>query len=163
MVHQQPGHKGPLQRPRPPPGPFLAPHLAPFFGPPRDGHAAHDAMRAHEPRAPAHAASPARQQLPLQHEARAPRRVCGGGTRGWNSHRKWEALAAGAVPLVDAHAPLAAAFAGPPAVHMRDWAAVTPPFLAAKREELQRAPAAGGVMATKAYWPYCLERLTAAQ
>ena len=82
---------------------------------------------------------------------------------GWNSHREWEALAAGAVPLVDAHAPLAAAFAGLPAVQVRDWAAVTPAFLAAKWEELQRAAAAGGVAATKAYWPYWLERLTAAQ
>ena len=82
---------------------------------------------------------------------------------GHNNHREWEAMVAGAVPLVDYHAPLAPTFEGLPVVLVKDWHAVTAEFLRAKWEEVTRDAAEGRVSLTKAFWPHWLERLTAMQ
>ena len=57
---------------------------------------------------------------------------------GWSNHRDWEALVAGAVPVLDHHASFEALYRELPSVHVRDWANVTPAFLEAEWARIER-------------------------
>ena len=58
---------------------------------------------------------------------------------GQQSHRDWEVLLAGAVPLIDEPPDtLAALYAGLPVVAVRDWSLVTPHFLEEQWAEIRR-------------------------
>ena len=83
--------------------------------------------------------------------------------KGRACHREWEALAAGAVPLVDwdGSPAMAKLYDGLPVVRVRDWSALTPAFLQAEWERLQRAARAGELSWSKLYLPYWLDRFTA--
>ncbi len=75
-------------------------------------------------------------------------------------HREWEALSAGAIPLVDwdASPAMAELYAGLPVVRVKDWREVSPAFL---KEELRRVLGAGrSVDMKKLYMPYWVARFT---
>lgn len=55
--------------------------------------------------------------------------------RGMDCHRTWEAILLGSVPLIP-DLPINALFQTLPVVVVRDWASVTPAFLAAERERI---------------------------
>ena len=75
---------------------------------------------------------------------------------GKNNHREWEALAAGAIPVVDFHDTHADLFAGLPVVEVMDWSLVTPQWLAS---EWERIRASNMYDLTKAYFPFWFDRL----
>lgn len=75
-------------------------------------------------------------------------------------HRDWEALYAGAIPLVDwdASSAMADLYDGLPVVRVRDWREVTPAFLEATRRDFE----ARSFDVQKLYAPHWLRRLTSA-
>lgn len=77
--------------------------------------------------------------------------------------RLWEALSAGAVPVVERDPVLAAdVYKGLPIVQVASWSKVTKEFLDAQWREIQQKAAAGSYdegMA-KVHWPYWMERIT---
>ena len=73
-----------------------------------------------------------------------------------NNHRDWEALLAGAVPLVDYHAELEPMWETLPVVRVRDWANVTPAFL---ETEWERLHIDTSLEWTKIYLPFWLDKL----
>ena len=75
---------------------------------------------------------------------------------GHNNHRDWEALLAGAVPLVDYYDPLEPMWDTLPVVRVRDWSTITPSFMESEWERLHSEP---GIEWTKVYWPYWLSKL----
>jgi len=75
---------------------------------------------------------------------------------GMNNHRDWEALLAGAVPLVDYHAELEPMWETLPVVRVRDWANVTPAFL---ETEWERLHLDASLEWTRIYLPFWLDRL----
>ena len=77
---------------------------------------------------------------------------------GFNNFREWEALTAGAIPLVDDVPSLRPLWRGMPVVRVQDWAQITPEFLAAKEAEFLANRATLNV--NKAYLPYWLHRLS---
>lgn len=77
---------------------------------------------------------------------------------GRNNHRDWEALLAGAIPLVDHDPLLVDLFAGLPVVHVRFWEQVTPLRLHGIRKQM----AARHFDLAKAFWPYWLDQLLVA-
>ena len=78
---------------------------------------------------------------------------------GWQSHRDWEAIFNGAVPLLDAREHYdSALWAGLPVVLVEDWTTVTPAFLEATWD----AMATRDYDLSKAYWPWWLEHLRTA-
>ena len=66
--------------------------------------------------------------------------------KGRTNYREWEALAAGAIPLVDydSSAAMAELYQGLPVVRVRDWKKVTPAYLDAVRTRVFDAVAQGG-------------------
>ena len=75
-------------------------------------------------------------------------------------HREWEALSAGAIPLVDwdASPAMAELYGGLPVVRVKDWRDVTPAFL---EDELRSVLGAGRSMdMKKLYLPYWVARFT---
>jgi len=75
-------------------------------------------------------------------------------------HREWEALSAGAIPLVDwdASPAMAELYGGLPVVRVKDWRDVTPAFL---EDELWSVLGAGrSVDMKKLYLPYWVARFT---
>ena len=77
---------------------------------------------------------------------------------GWSNHRDWEALVAGAVPVLDHHASFEVLYRELPSVQVRDWANVTPAFLEAEWARIEREAARFNM--NKLYWPYWLGRFT---
>ena len=75
---------------------------------------------------------------------------------GHSNHREWEALVAGAVPVVDHSDDLAELWRGLPMVQVRDWSTVTPTFLESEWKRLQRQ----SWDLKKAYWPYWFGRFS---
>ena len=82
--------------------------------------------------------------------------------KGRTNYREWEALAAGAIPLVDydSSAAMAELYQGLPVVRVRDWKKVTPAYLDAVRTRVFDAVAQGGVSMSKLYVPYWLHEFT---
>ena len=83
--------------------------------------------------------------------------------KGRACHRDWEALAAGAVPVLDwdGSAAMAELYDGLPVVRVRDWTRVTPAYLEREWERLEREHAAGRIDMRKLYVPYWVAQLTA--
>ena len=79
--------------------------------------------------------------------------------KGRACHREWEALSAGAIPLVDwdASRAMAELYEDMPVLRVRDWRAVTPAFLA---RELRRIVADPAIDLRKLYVPYWVARFT---
>ena len=79
--------------------------------------------------------------------------------KGRACHREWEALSAGAIPLVDwdPSPAMAELYEGLPVVRVKDWHAVTPAFLEAELARIRTDPA---VDAKKLYIPYWVARYT---
>ncbi|KAJ1444583.1 hypothetical protein M885DRAFT_626993 [Pelagophyceae sp. CCMP2097] len=77
-------------------------------------------------------------------------------------HREWEALAAGAIPLVDwdASPAMAKLYEGLPVVRVRDWRNVTETFLRARLEEIRAANERGTIDLSKVYLPHWIARFT---
>ena len=75
--------------------------------------------------------------------------------KGRTNYREWEALAAGAIPLVDydSSAAMAELYQGLPVVRVRDWKKVTPAYLDAVRTRVFDAVAQGGASMSKLYVP----------
>lgn len=84
--------------------------------------------------------------------------------KGRACHREWEALAAGAIPLVDWDASRAMAdlYDELPVVRVRDWRDVTPAFLRAARADVLRRATAREIDMRKLYVPYWIARFTEA-
>ena len=80
---------------------------------------------------------------------------------GRTDFRAFEALAAGAVPIVDYYPEHDQLFDGLPVVRVSDWSTVTPEFLEREWKRLQAGSRAGTVQWTKAFLPYWFARLTA--
>ena len=82
--------------------------------------------------------------------------------QGPDQYREWEALAAGAIPLVDydSSSAMAELYSGLPVVRVRDWKKVTPAYLDAVRTRVFDAVAQGGVSMSKLYVPYWLHAFT---
>ena len=79
---------------------------------------------------------------------------------GGNNCREWEALVAGAIPLVDAaHTNLAPVFEGMPVVRVHDWSKVTPSLLEAIWHRMQEH----SFDLRKAYFPYWIARIADAR
>ena len=80
---------------------------------------------------------------------------------GQQNHREWEAMLAGAVPLMDAPPPThAELYAGLPFVAVSDWSKITPQYLEDKWEEIQARARNGEYNMRKLYFfPYWLEKL----
>ena len=79
---------------------------------------------------------------------------------GLANHRDWEALSAGAVPLVDASAAHAPLWRGLPVLQVANWSHVTPRFLEAEWRRVEAARARGELRLEKLWWPWWLHRLT---
>lgn len=77
---------------------------------------------------------------------------------GHANHRDWEALVAGAVPVVDYSPDHAELWEGLPVVQVRDWATVTPAFLEAEWRRL--AASRDELRMEKVWWPWWLHRFT---
>ena len=79
--------------------------------------------------------------------------------KGRACHRDWEALAAGAIPLLDwdASPAMADLYRHLPVVRVRDWRGVTPAFLG---RELARIEADAQIDVKKLYLPYWVARFT---
>ena len=77
-------------------------------------------------------------------------------------HRDWEALAAGAVPLLDwdASPAMADLYAELPVVRVRDWRGVTPSFLADALADVKRRAARREIDMRRLYLPYWVARFT---
>ncbi|KAJ1458170.1 hypothetical protein M885DRAFT_513211 [Pelagophyceae sp. CCMP2097] len=77
-------------------------------------------------------------------------------------HREWEALAAGAVPIVDydASPAMAKLYEGLPVVRVSDWRTVTPAFLESEWRRIQQRHHRGDLDLKKLYLPHWLFRLT---
>ena len=80
---------------------------------------------------------------------------------GQQNYREWEAMLAGAVPLIDAPPPThAELYAGLPFVAVSDWSKITPQYLEDKWEEIQTRARNGEYNMRKLYFfPYWLEKL----
>ena len=76
---------------------------------------------------------------------------------GPQNHRDWEALLAGAVPLVDYHAPLKPLWEGLPVVQVKDWSRITPQYHEGLWERMQTRE----YDLAKAYFPYWLHEVLA--
>jgi hypothetical protein len=79
---------------------------------------------------------------------------------GKQDYRVWEALLAGAVPIVLRVAAQDALLEGLPVVRVDDWAEVTPARLAREWARLEDAAARGEVSWTKLFFPYWFGVLT---
>jgi len=75
---------------------------------------------------------------------------------GHNNHRDWEALVAGAIPLVDYDPNLEELWDGLPVVRVRNWSHVTADYLQAEWRALQ---AMSNLSWSKVYWPYWMDRI----
>lgn len=82
--------------------------------------------------------------------------------KGRACHRDWEALAAGAVPLLDwdASPAMADLYAELPVVRVRDWRGVTPSFLADALADVKRRAARREIDMRRLYLPYWVARFT---
>jgi len=80
---------------------------------------------------------------------------------GHSNYREYEALLAGAVPVVDHWAPHAEMLRGLPVVSVADWAKVTPEALEEAWEGLLEMAAAGTVRREKTFFPYWFAQVTA--
>ena len=99
---------------------------------------------------------------------------------GFTNHRDWEALSAGAVPLVDSHEAIAPLYVGLPVIQIPppngtrhgyddgsvkgagEWGrVVTREFLEAEWARLSRPEVANSFDVSKVYWPYWLAQLVA--
>ena len=80
--------------------------------------------------------------------------------KGRTNYREWEALAAGAIPLVDwdPSPAMAELYEGLPVVRVRDWRAGTPEFLDTELARLRSE----ALDMKKLYLPYWIARLTEA-
>jgi len=81
---------------------------------------------------------------------------------GQQNYREWEALSAGAIPLIDAPPPThASLYAGLPVVTVSDWSTITPDYLEKKWEEMQIRAKNGEYDMRKLYFfPYWFKKLT---
>ena len=82
--------------------------------------------------------------------------------KGRANYREWEALAAGAVPLVDwdASDAMARLYDGLPVVRVRDWRDITPAALDAELANILAANDRGEIDLKKLYLPYWLAQFT---
>jgi len=82
--------------------------------------------------------------------------------KGRACHRDWEALAAGAVPLLDwdASPAMADLYAELPVVRVKDWRGVTPSFLADALADVKRRAARREIDMRRLYLPYWVARFT---
>lgn len=80
---------------------------------------------------------------------------------GQQNYREWEALAAGAIPLIDAPPPThASLYEGLPLVAVSDWSTITPDYLEKTWDDMQRRAKNGEYDMRKAYFfPYWLDKL----
>lgn len=76
---------------------------------------------------------------------------------GPQNHRDFEALIAGAIPLVDYHPRLAPMWEGLPVIQVRNWLEITPSYLRGMWAKMHTQE----FDLAKAYFPYWLHRLTA--
>eukprot|EP01004_Peranema_trichophorum_P004147 NODE_3089_length_1427_cov_37.541411_g2684_i0.p1 GENE.NODE_3089_length_1427_cov_37.541411_g2684_i0~~NODE_3089_length_1427_cov_37.541411_g2684_i0.p1 ORF type:complete len:439 (-),score=59.43 NODE_3089_length_1427_cov_37.541411_g2684_i0:111-1367(-) len=79
---------------------------------------------------------------------------------GPSNFRDWEALTAGAIPLVDDYPPLYELFDGMPVVKVKDWSKVTPEFLRNELKRLLKLHSEGRLYVHKVYSPYWIYQLT---
>jgi hypothetical protein len=82
--------------------------------------------------------------------------------KGQDTHRTWEALSVGSVPIVTALSPINGVYAGLPVVQVRSWDAVTPPKLRALDAQLHSTAAAGGWDFDRVYYPFWYARVRCA-
>lgn len=75
---------------------------------------------------------------------------------GQANFREWEALVAGAIPLVYHFEEQDELLSGLPVVRVRSWASATPAFLEADARRIEREAARGAVSWTKVNFPYWL-------
>ena len=80
---------------------------------------------------------------------------------GRTDFRVFEALAAGAIPVVDYYPEHDQLFDGLPIVRVTDWEKATPEFLDGEWVRIQKAAKAGTLSWTKAFLPYWFAQLTA--
>jgi hypothetical protein len=80
---------------------------------------------------------------------------------GQQNYREWEAMVAGAVPLIDTPPPThAELYAGLPYVAVSDWSKIKPQYLEDKWEEIQTRARKGEYNMRKLYlFPYWLDKL----
>merc|ERR1712151_76512 len=80
--------------------------------------------------------------------------------KGMQTYREWEALLAGAVPLMDEReACMKEAYIGLPVIFVKDWWKVTPQFLEGKWDEILRGVKTGAYDMRKNYFPYWLHQI----
>ena len=80
---------------------------------------------------------------------------------GQQNYRDWEAMQAGAVPLLDAApATHSALYAELPVVMVSNWSEVTPSFLEATWVDMQLRASQGRLDMRKAFLPYWLAQLS---
>ena len=80
---------------------------------------------------------------------------------GHNDFRVWEALMAGAVPVVQHFDEQDGLFDGLPVVRVRDWSALTPGLLEREWQFIEEGLARGSISWTKAFLPYWFYQHTA--
>jgi hypothetical protein len=79
------------------------------------------------------------------------------------NYREFEALAAGAVPLIDHNPNNSHVYDGLPVIQVKDWSSVTKAFLETEWVRLQAANARGEIDRRKLYAPYWLSKVVDGQ
>eukprot|EP00996_Jenningsia_fusiforme_P000659 NODE_1595_length_1478_cov_31.118964_g1438_i0.p1 GENE.NODE_1595_length_1478_cov_31.118964_g1438_i0~~NODE_1595_length_1478_cov_31.118964_g1438_i0.p1 ORF type:complete len:411 (+),score=53.46 NODE_1595_length_1478_cov_31.118964_g1438_i0:132-1364(+) len=78
--------------------------------------------------------------------------------KGSNNYREWEALTAGAIPLVDDVPELRETWEGMPVIVVKDWSVITSEYLIQQRDRLLGQHSQ--LTVSKAFMPYWLHRLS---
>jgi len=79
---------------------------------------------------------------------------------GQQCYRDWEALYAGAVPLLDDRPPCQKElYRGLPVIFIGDWTKVTAKYLLGKWKTIQANAARGDYDLRRLHWPYWLRRM----